>query len=250
MRPGQDWLAALTVGCREVTVNLPSQTGAGVLVTSQLSCQLACQVTRVHRQSTTVHPVLSPHVSHCMLAVLAVLTLEPLAQSVLVLHLGRAGDGRELLHHAVPSVGSLDGVGRVRGGVEATVAGAQHLHLFVQQVLGELVGLGHLGPAQTFPAWLFGRQVRVLSHAAPGSSRPHQAGRVESCPGSLDLLQGTFYELVQGGGGGGLPGPLRDQLAGHLAQQLGQITITGLEISPTEHQHSHWPRPSPRVRLT
>ena len=55
----------------------------------------------------------------------------------------------------------------------------------VQEILGELVRLGHLGPAEALPAGLLGHQlVPVLPHAAaplgPGDSASSADNRVKS----------------------------------------------------------------------
>ena len=127
------------------------------------------------------------HVSHrvLLLLLLSHQPLEPLAQPVLILHLGRTCDGCEFLHHAVSPVGPLDGVSCIGCSIKAAVSAAQHLQLLVQEVLGELVRLGHLRPAEALSAGLLGDQlVPVLPHAAaplgPGDSASSADNRVKS----------------------------------------------------------------------
>ena len=126
------------------------------------------------------------HVSHrVMLLLLSHQPLEPLAQPVLILHLCRTCDGCKFLHHAVSSIGPLDGVSCIGCSIKAAVSAAQHLQLLVQEVLGELVRLGHLRPAEALSAGLLGDQlVPVLPHAAaplgPGDSASSADNRVKS----------------------------------------------------------------------
>ena len=85
------------------------------------------------------------HVSHrVMLLLLSHQPLEPLAQPVLILHLCRTCDGCKFLHHAVSPIGPLDGVSCIGCSIKAAVSAAQHLQLLVQEVLGALVGPGHV----------------------------------------------------------------------------------------------------------
>ena len=122
---------------------------------------------------TSVHPVPGPLPRILLLGAGAPdHTGEPPAQPVFRLHVGGRGDGLELLVHGVAAVGSLDGVGGGVCYVGATVLVGQHLHLFVQQVLAQLVGLRHLRPAQAFPARLLARHtLAVLPHV--GDVAPH-----------------------------------------------------------------------------
>ena len=126
------------------------------------------------------------HVSHrVLLLLLCHQPLEPLAQPVLILHLSRTCDRCKFLHHAVSPVGPLDGVSCIVCSIKAAISAAQHLQLLVQEILGELVRLGHLRPAETLSAGLLGDQlVPVLPHAAaplcPGDSASSADNRVKS----------------------------------------------------------------------
>jgi len=85
---------------------------------------------------------------------------EPAAQPILTLDRRRRRDGGKFFSHRIAAVGSLDGVGGLVGHCLAAVAVGEHLLLAVQQVLAQLVGLGHLGAAQAFSA-----RLAVLTHA-------------------------------------------------------------------------------------
>ncbi len=82
------------------------------------------------------------------------------AESILTLNRCRRRDGCKLFAHGIAAVGSLDGVGGLVGHRLAAVAVGEDLLLAVQQVLAQLVGLGHLGAAQAFSA-----RLAVLTHA-------------------------------------------------------------------------------------
>ena len=125
------------------------------------------------------------HVSHRVLLLLSHQPLEPLAQPVLILHLSRTCDRCKFLHHAVSPVGPLDGVSCIVCSIKAAISAAQHLQLLVQEILGELVRLRHLRPAETLSTGLLGDQlVPVLPHAAaplcPGDSASSADNRVKS----------------------------------------------------------------------
>ena len=84
---------------------------------------------------------------------------KPSAEPILALGRGGRRDGGKLLAHGVTAVGPLDGVGGLVGDGLAAVPVGDDLVLPVQQVLAQLVGLRHLGPAEAFSA-------RLLAHAA------------------------------------------------------------------------------------